>query len=474
MKMTKKTLAIVLAAVIVVGGFIPIWYYLLPPRHLQLRIYNWENFMDRTLIREFEREYRNQIGNNRFRVRYSTFTSNERMYTQLVYNRGDFDLMVPSEYMVSRLIEGNHLHAIDLSRIPSLATRTGEGESATYALSTQVFDPNILNHLASINAENTYAIPYIYGTLGILFDNRIEGLRDLINKYGWSSLWLTADSDHTIRPMTTGANPRLVFPSFKNIGMEAFVVVQMAMNRAELLRLIEEYGVNSTQYRTKLDNLFGANAEPTPAQIATIQEYLLGLSNYTFFEDEMSYLRFINGTNQHHFGMEWSVSATYAMMMQPHLEYIVPEEGTNIWVNNLVIPSNARNKDAAYAFLEFINRPENSIRNVMATGGTSPILEATEEIFVEFMNYGRYYFESTPHMNVNDEWMSNFIISWFPSGFAKNAFDERDDADYLEWLVDFQGVDGILDRAAVMHHFPNALTQLNTMMTNVQNIIATR
>ena len=125
-----------------------------------LKVYSWGEYIDTSLIPQFEREYD-------CKVVYETFDSNESMYTKLQSGE-TYDVLVPSDYMIERLIKEDALQPIDWSLVPNAS---GLDE----AVMGEEFDP-----------ENTYSVPFFYGTVGILYDTTVVDEKDLED--GWNIL----------------------------------------------------------------------------------------------------------------------------------------------------------------------------------------------------------------------------------------------------------------------------------------------
>ena len=125
-----------------------------------LKVYNWGEYIDKSVIGDFEDEYD-------CKVVYETFDSNEIMYTKYV-SGNSYDIMVPSEYMIERLIKEDQLQAIDKSIVTNF-------DNINKGILGQSFDPN-----------NDYWVPYFCGNVGILYDKTVVDKKDL--EEGWNVL----------------------------------------------------------------------------------------------------------------------------------------------------------------------------------------------------------------------------------------------------------------------------------------------
>ncbi|NLW14665.1 MAG: ABC transporter substrate-binding protein [Erysipelothrix sp.] len=149
----KKLLAVLLVLFILVGCS--------KESKPVVKVYNWGEYIDREVIKEFEKEYN-------VKVQYDVFTSNEFMYTKLASE--DYDVLVPSDYMIQRLIEEDKLQEIDLSKITNF-----DKVSDTYK--GLHFDP-----------ENKYSVPYFVGSVGMVYNKEIIDEK-LIEEKGWDILF---------------------------------------------------------------------------------------------------------------------------------------------------------------------------------------------------------------------------------------------------------------------------------------------
>ncbi|MCL2755938.1 MAG: PotD/PotF family extracellular solute-binding protein [Firmicutes bacterium] len=439
--MTKKTIAIICIAVLLIGGGLTTWLLIRVPRSQTLRIFIWDHFMAEGIENQFQRYWRDHTG-RRFRVVIGTYSSNDDLRRALVNERADWDIIVPSDYMLERLVAENRVRPLNLSRIYNL-TPTGtdsivrniapEGETANWQFNPDVIDSRITGHIHRDTTAPVFGIPYLYGTMGVFIDNRINGLREAVEHYGWASLW-AHDAELTPTWVSEFGVARNIQPSTKAIGRENYTLARLAMHRDELLTL------NGQALADRLDELFGAapqdGRETFQEELTEVLRFLQRMHPQRIFESgDQTLEEFYSSTNQHHMAFEWSVSAVYVMQYSNHranFEYIIPEEGTNLWINNFAIPTNphghTRNVDAAYGFIEWMMRPENASRNMAWSGSSTPIIEAADELFYYFDNESTL-FNNIPE-NRREEWKEMFLRAFFPMQF-----------------------NDIMERAAVMRHF---------------------
>lgn len=275
-----------------------------------LNLYNWGDYIDPSLISEFESE-------TGYHVVYETFDSNESMYTKLKQGSNHYDLTIPSDYMVEKMKKDGLLQSIDKSKLNFLS----EMDSSIMGL--------------SYDSQNNYSIPYFYGTLGIVYnDQYVDGAK----LQSFNDLW-RVDYRHSM------------------------MLVDSARDVMGLSLISDGHSLNTTdnsllkQAKEKLDKL----APNVKAIVA----------------DEMKMYMI---QNEAAIGVTWSGEAAEMLKNNEHLHYVIPKEGSNLWVDNFVIPKSAQHPDAAYAFMNFMMRPENAAKNSVYLGYSTPNVLAKQEL----------------------------------------------------------------------------------------------
>lgn len=267
-----------------------------------INFYNWGDYIDPELIAEFEAE-------TGYTIIYETFDSNEAMLTKLQHGGTKYDLVVPSEYMVDRLIEENLVQKIDLSKIPN-HKHIGD------RFMDMDFDP-----------ANQYSLPYFWGTLGILYNERELG-EGAIEQ--WSDLWKPEYRSQVM--MVDGAREVM------GIGLQQL-----------------GYSLNSTDEKELVE----------AAQLMkTLMPNILA-----FITDELK-MHMVNEEST--IGVTFSGEAVLATEDNPDLTYVVPSEGSNFWLDNFAIPANADNIEGAHALIDFLCRPDIAARNADYIGYATP------------------------------------------------------------------------------------------------------
>lgn len=272
-----------------------------------LKVYSWGEYLDTSLLSEFEKEYD-------CKVIYETFDSNESMYTKLQSGE-TYDILVPSDYMIERLIKEDRLQPIDWSLVPNAA---GLDE----AVMGEEFDP-----------DNTYSVPFFYGSVGILYDTTVVDDADLSD--GWELL----------------RNPKYAEDIYMyDSERDSFMPALKALG----------YSMNTTNHE-EIDQAY----EWLIDQRDTMDPVYVG-------DDVMDNM--ISGNKA--LAVVYSGDAAYTMRENEDLAFFEPEEGTNIWQDAMVITSDCTEVELAHAYIDFMLEPEHAYANTVEVGYTSPVVEA--------------------------------------------------------------------------------------------------
>lgn len=278
-----------------------------------LTIYNWGDYIDPDLLDAFAEE-------SGYQIVYETFDSNEAMYTKVQQGGTSYDIAIPSEYMIERLIEEELILELDYSKIDGV-------EHLIPEFLDLPFDPG-----------NRYSIPYFWGTLGIIYNSSMIA-EDSISS--WNDLWKPEYEESIM--LIDGAR-EIVGLTLQSLGY--------SLNS----RHLDELG----QAETKLSDL----APNVKAVVADeIKMYMI--------QEEAQ------------IAVTFSGEAADMMWENEDLRYVLPEEGSNLWFDNMVIPKTAKNIAGAHEFISFMLRPENAAMNAEYIGYSSPNLTAIEEILDE-------------------------------------------------------------------------------------------
>lgn len=269
-------------------------------------------------------------------VIYQTFDSNEAMLTKIEQGGTNFDVVVPSDYAIAKMKEENLLLPLDHSKLPNLSH----------------IDPRFMN--LSFDEGNRYSIPYFWGTVGIIYNPEMTKGIDFSS---WDSLW-----DSRLR------NNILLLDGARE-------VMGMALNSLH-------YSLNDT------------NEEHLQQALAKLNK--LSPNVKAIVGDE---IKMLLANEEAAVGLVWSGDASEIMDENDKLDYVVPEEGSNVWADNLVIPRSAANVEGAYKFIDFMLRPETAAQNAEYVGYSTPNKDALALLPEDISGDERFY----PSKEVTDK-----------------------------------------------------------------------
>ncbi|MDU8925026.1 extracellular solute-binding protein [Pasteurellaceae bacterium LIM206] len=258
----------------------------------QLYIYNWTDYIPSDLIAEFTKE-------TGIEVNYSTFESNEEMYSKLklTSDKAGYDLVFPSSYYISKMAKEDMLQPLDHSKLQNF-------KQIPVNMLNKDFDPN-----------NKYSLPYVYGLTGIGLNASVI---DPAKVTSWADLW---NPEYKGKVLLT-ADAREVF---------------------HIALLLNGKSPNST------------NEEDIKAAYERLTKLI---PNVVTFNSDTPELPYIQGEVD--LGMIWNGSAYMAAKENPDIKFIYPQEGAIFWMDNYAIPKSAHNVAGAYKFIDFMLRPEHA------------------------------------------------------------------------------------------------------------------
>ena len=268
----------------------------------ELYVYNWGEYIDESVIEDFEKE-------TGIHVVYDLFETNEEMYPVIEAGGVAYDVVCPSDYMIQKMIENDLLAEIDFDNIPNL----------------DQIDPEYMERSKAFDPENKYSVPYTWGTVGILYnDKRLEEL-GVEPPDSWLDLW-----DERL------AGEILMQDSVR----DAFMCALKPLG----------YSLNSTD-----PNELEQAKDMLIAQKPLVQAYVIDQVRDKMLGEEAAV------------GVIYSGEMLYLQELAEgkdfNLEYVIPKEGTNLWIDSWVIPKNAKNKENAEKWIDFLCRPDIAKRN---------------------------------------------------------------------------------------------------------------
>lgn len=281
-----------------------------------LNVYNWGEYVGEEVLSDFEEMYN-------AKVNYSLFDSNEAMYTKLLGGSA-YDVLVPSDYMIERLIEENLLQELDKNIVTNL-------DNLAEGVKNLPYDP-----------DNTYSVPYFWGTVGIVY-NKENVSEEQLQKEGYN---IFLDEQYKDRVF--------LYDSERDSFMMAFKALGYSMNT-------EDQDEIQAAYEWLLD----VNEAVNPA----------------FVTDEVIDAM-VNGEKD--LAIMYSGDAAYVLSENEDMGFFLPEEGTNIWSDAMVIPANSKCPGLANEFVNYMLTYDAAYDNSATVGYTSTNQEVMDDLSVEY------------------------------------------------------------------------------------------
>ncbi len=405
-----------------------------------LVVYNLEDYIDEEILAEFEAE------NPGVTIEYVTFGTNEEAYNELLKSN-DCDLVCTSDYMMQKMKDEGLLKSFEVPE--------------SYAEYGSEYVKDILNNdLKLADGEKTYAVGYMWGTMGYLYNTETASAEDLKN---WNGI---LDEKFTGRV------------TIKDSIRDSYLMAVAAVNYDELMRLKEEFengNIDAKKYNEEITYIVNQTDENT---IKRAEDWLMEVKGILHsFEVDSGKGDIINGVIDVNFA--WSGDAAFSMIEaqvynEVRLEYVVPEEGSNLWFDGFVMPKTA-DEDIAVKFLEFLSRPEIAIRNMDYIGYASCI--AGEEVFnrlFEEIEYDEEY-DPLPAPAIRPEEKEEGDLAVDLNYFFETEGDTKDYTVYTkEWnrlLTTWYPDASEINRCAIMQNFDSdTLNDINDMWIRVNSI----
>ena len=309
MKVYRTIVSIILLSILIAacGGGQPT-----ATKSTELNLYAWSEYVPQTLLDNFT----TQTG---IKVNYDTYSSNEELQAKLQAGASGYDVIIPSDYMISILNKQGLLEKIDMAQIPNF-------KNIDERLKNQEYDPG-----------NQYTVPYQWGTS-----------------------CLVVDTSKVTRPITKWAD--LWDPAFAG-------KVVLLDDEREVIGMVLEvlgYDKNSTD----------------PAQLEEAKVKLSELMpSVKLFDSDNPKQALLAG--EVWLGQTWNGEASIAHGENEAIQYVFPEEGCTIWIDNLAVPKSAAHLDAAHTFLNFVLDGKNSVLITKEFPYSNPNTAALEELKIE-------------------------------------------------------------------------------------------
>ena len=400
-----------------------------------LRVYNWEDYISEPtesedgsagddyvdLIAEFEKE----CG---VRVEYSTFGTNENMYNELQINPGSYDLVCPSDYMIMKMISEGMVEEFSDDFL----------QNSNYAKYASPYIKNLFED----NGWTKYAVAYMWGTMGYVYDPAIsESVEQDLSS--WAGIW----------------NARYASKAtIKDSVRDSYFLGVAVAYREELMQLKEQYDggtIGADDYNARITEIMNRTDEDTLEKTKNFA--WSGDAVYTMDDAEPYY----------------EEDGTYVEGI--YLNYIVPEECSNIWFDGWVMPKGA-NTELAETFIDFLSRPENAVANMNYIGYTSSI--AGDAVFEEMVDW---YDESADPDNRGFDEDGNALVPYDLNYFFNGTSDgNHADGDFIIYVSEESAkrqisaqypTEEVLVRSAIMQHFDDEINAaVNEMWEEVKGL----
>ncbi len=269
-----------------------------------LKVYNWGDYIGENVVKKFEDKYN-------IHVVYDTFATNEDMYVKLKAGGSDYDVAIPSDYMIKRMIDEDMVNKIDFNNIPNYKYIDAKFKDLAY-------DP-----------KNEYSVPYMWGTVGIIYNKTM--VKEPVDS--WNILW---DKKYDKQIFMLDSQRDSIGITLKKLG----------------------YSLNTK----KLEELEKAKDELIK-QKDIVQAYV---------GDEVKD-KMISGEAA--MAVVWSGDAVFMKNENPDLEYAIPKEGSNLWFDSMVILKDTKHQKEAEQFINFMCDKDIAFENADYIGYSTPQTE---------------------------------------------------------------------------------------------------
>ncbi|CDF59372.1 ABC transporter substrate-binding protein [Thermobrachium celere] len=269
-----------------------------------LNVYNWGEYIDESVIKEFEQRYG-------IKVNYETYATNEEMYTKVKSGGTAYDIVIPSDYMVAKMIREGLLEKLDFSNIPNY----------------KYIDPKFKNR--DFDPNNEYTVPYMWGTVGIAYNKKM--VTDPVDS--WNILW---NEKYKGQILMLDSQREAIGLTLKKLG----------------------YSLNTTD----------KNALEKAKQELIKQKPLVLAYAVDEIKDKMI-------ANEAALAVDWAGNAVCMKRQNPDIEFAIPKEGSNLFIDCMVIPKTSKHKKEAEMFINFMCETAIAKKNVEYIGYSTPHTE---------------------------------------------------------------------------------------------------
>jgi spermidine/putrescine transport system substrate-binding protein len=390
-----------------------------PQADVTLKVYNWGGYIyerdpsvsgDKDLTVQFEDWYREEYGVT-VDVQYATYGTNEEMYTNIALLNRDYHIFAPSDYMIQKMMREGWLAKFD----------TESDGSKTYLSN---YESYVSPYLQSIYEElsvpgygtvSEYAAGYMWGTVGLVYNPEKVDVEDMSS---WQALY---DVKYKNKGMIKDSVREVLMAAIMDVYKDEFNAKHLAYNAGEITG--EEYNNFIT---TKINTIDNSVLQLLEESLTRMVANSYGLETDNAKNDIVS--------NRIDMFMAWSGDATYAMDTADEedgvaLEYVIPDEGSNIWFDGFVMHKDIAKNDSdveedkqvkvvAQRFIDYVSQPEIAIMNMGYIGYTSFI--AGDEVLQSVIDLNDEY---------NEDILESDLVELDMSYFFNGTLDELDSED---------------------------------------------
>ena len=385
----------------------------------QLKVLNWADYIDEDVKAGFEQWYYQHTG-EKVQLVYETFDINETALTKIEVGHEDYDVFCPSEYIIERMLKKNLLLPIEKDLLP---------DSIYYLNNISAFAHDKFQQMAphpSIQVSD-YTVGYMWGTTGFIYNPQFVDREDLKS---WAAV---------------------LNPKFENR-----ILMKDAVRDIYSVLVLYAYAEQIEKGEVTRDDLV---RNITPERVEAVKQILLQAKKQIcgwevdFGKEEMT-------KGKAWLNLSWSGDAQFAIEeaaeMGVMLDYIVPEEGSNVWFDGWVIPKYAKNVKAATFFIDYMCRADNALANmdeigyVSCAGGinAAPVILAAQ--------------------NDEEEWPETVDASYFFGDYLIEVDGEMLNPHELHLNPVYYADKSIIDRCALMHDAGNAQEMLLQMWNEIK------
>ncbi len=280
-----------------------------------LNVLNYDIYIDKDLLKEFQEA-------NNVTIKYDTYATPEEMYIKAKAGASNYDLIISSEYMIERMISEGMVNKLNFDNIPNYKF-IGED------FKNQPYDP-----------DNEYAVPYFWGTLGILYNkNTVDASSD-----SWAMLW---DENYSKKIIMMDSQRDSFGAALKLLGYSMNTVNEKELDEAKELLL---------------------------KQKPLVMAYITDGAPDIMVNEEAD------------MALVWSGEAVAAMAENENLDFVIPKEGSNIWIDAMFVPSTTKNQPLAEKFIDFLCSKEATLKNIEEVWYSTVHTEAIKEVDEELLN----------------------------------------------------------------------------------------